>query len=667
MHDRHRARVAAFNRCYIVLMFATIFAIGGLGAYALVSSQHSGDLVARASDRANDAHRMASALDREQVELLSPTRELGATRQRRFLTADRVFEEALGVFAGDSRTEDVPIALFLRPQHDGYFRNAQTVLAAIAHNNRRGAELIEARDVRPKLEAIRQILDAISAESFAASGREAEHDRLNVVALKWLIAAATALGVVLMSGFAVLLRRYQQTAVQATDAQFAALAQAALTDNLTHLGNHRAFSDDFAREIARAKRNERPLVLALIDVDDFKAVNDTHGHSHGDDVLALVGEHLRSLRQEDRSYRVGGDEFALLLVETSPAAAHTTLTRLKQEAERMLSGATLSIGYVNLTPEQLDLEPYELADTALYEAKRRGRNCLVCFNDVSDAVNVFSPRKAELVRKIINEGLLSVAFQPIWDVESAFPLAFEALARPAPELGLAGPQEAFDIAERIRQVYELDTVCIGKVLEAAANLPSGSTVFVNVSPATLAHRDFDPNALVAAIHAAGMRPDHVVVELTERRIENMATIIQRAQTLRSLGVRMALDDTGSGHAGLEILSKLSVDFVKIDRSLLVKAIDDRTARGVLAGIIAIARETGSYLIAEGIENVQLLDFACDGHGAHGTAFSGIRGVQGYLLGRPEVGQVNLRSLERHHDYLETRRQGDGVASGPKAA
>jgi EAL domain-containing protein (putative c-di-GMP-specific phosphodiesterase class I) len=131
---------------------------------------------------------------------------------------------------------------------------------------------------------------------------------------------------------------------------------------------------------------------------------------------------------------------------------------------------------------------------------------------------------------------------------------------------------------------------------------------------------------------------------------------------------MALDDTGSGHAGLEILSKLSVDFVKIDRLLLVKAIDDRTARGVLAGIIAIARETGSYLIAEGIENGAMLDFACDAHGAREVAFPGIRGVQGYLLGRPEVGQVNLRSLEQHHEYLEThRRHGIAVASGPKAA
>jgi diguanylate cyclase (GGDEF)-like protein len=661
VHNLHRLRVTAFNRFYVVLMFATIFAIGGMAVYARVVSQHSGDLVIGAEQRTNDAHLMASALAREEVELLAPTREPGTIRLQRFLEAGRLFEDALAAFERDATIDDMPLVRNLRSQHHAYAREARTVVMAIG----RGDLLqVESIDVRPSLLGIRGVLDAISDDSIASSLIETQNARRSDAAFAWLTAAATALGIILMSGFAMLLRRYQQAAAKATDAQVATLEQAALTDNLTRLGNHRAFSDDFAREIARAKRNDHPLVLALIDVDDFKAINDTRGHSRGDEVLTLVGDHLRTLRQEDRSYRVGGDEFALLLVETSPEAAHTVLKRLQQEARETLLGATLSIGYVNLTPAQLDLEPYELADTALYEAKRRGRNNIVCFDDLTDAVSVFSPRKAELVRRVINEGLLSIAFQPIWDIESTFPLAFEALARPAAELGLAGPQEAFDIAERIRQVYELDSVCIAKALEAAANLPTGSTVFVNISPASLAHPDFDPNAFVAAVQAAGMRPDHVVIELTERRIEDAATIIERAQTLRSLGVRMALDDTGSGHAGLEILSKLSVDFVKIDRSLLVKAIDDRIARGVLAGIIAIARETGSYLIAEGIETEQLLDFACAAH-VRNVAFLGIRGVQGYLLGRPEVGQVNLRSLERHHEYLETR-QSD-VASGLKAA
>jgi EAL domain-containing protein (putative c-di-GMP-specific phosphodiesterase class I) len=239
-------------------------------------------------------------------------------------------------------------------------------------------------------------------------------------------------------------------------------------------------------------------------------------------------------------------------------------------------------------------------------------------------------------------------------MDSTRPLAFEALARPSPELDLSGPQEAFDIAERIRQVYELDSVCVRKALDALPNLPLGSTIFLNVAPATLSHARFDPNAFVAQLRAAGVDPKNVVIELTERRIEDQAAIIQRARALRALGVRMALDDTGSGHAGLEILSKLRLDFVKIDRTLLVEAIHDQGARGVLAGIIAIARETGSYLIAEGIENRELLDFACRAHDPGNRAAAGIRGMQGFLLGRPEIGQVSARALEQHHSYLAAR-------------
>ena len=130
---------------------------------------------------------------------------------------------------------------------------------------------------------------------------------------------------------------------------------------------------------------------------------------------------------------------------------------------------------------------------------------------------------------------------------------------------------------------------------------------------------------------------------------------------------MALDDTGSGHAGLEILSKLRLDFVKIDRTLLVKAMHDQGARGVLAGIIAIARETGSYLIAEGVESGELLDFAFMRTTPGTPPSAGIRGVQGYLLGRPELGNIDARALENHHVYLAARFDGARQSGAPKAA
>ena len=666
MYDPRGLRAAAFNRFNVVLMFFVIAAIGGSGVYALTVSQRSADFAAAGDDRASETRRLASALDRQQDELhwANPNRNAG--RMKRFVAAGRTFDTALAEFEGDATPSEAPLSLTIRSLHDAYSRDGRAAVTAIVRGDR-AARRIETERAWTRLESIRGTLESVASEAVLANDRGDALVREGNHRLIMLIAGVTLLGLVLMSGIAMLLGQYKRIAAKASAEKLAALEQAALSDNLTELGNHRAFSDDFAREIARAKRNRHPLVLALIDVDDFKAVNDSRGHAHGDDVLAGIGGLLRALRKEDRAYRVGGDEFALLLVETDAAAAHIALTRLRKAARPTLFGATLSIGYVNLTPEQLDLEPFEFADAALYEAKRRGRDTIVCFEEIAASASVFSPRKAELVRRIISEELLSVAFQPIWDIDSTRPLAFEALARPAPELGLAGPQEAFDIAERIRQVYELDSVCIKKSLESVSNLPAGSTIFLNVSPATLAHPSFDPQAFVAQVRAAGIEPNHVVIELTERRIEDQGAIIDRAQILRSLGVRMALDDTGSGHAGLEILSKLRLDFVKIDRTLLVKALHDAGARGVLAGIIAIARETGSYLIAEGIENRELLDFACRAHDPGQAAVTGIRGVQGYLLGRPELGQVNAQALEKHHVFLATRFDSTLHGGAPKAA
>jgi EAL domain-containing protein (putative c-di-GMP-specific phosphodiesterase class I) len=200
----------------------------------------------------------------------------------------------------------------------------------------------------------------------------------------------------------------------------------------------------------------------------------------------------------------------------------------------------------------------------------------------------------------------------------------------------------------MRQLPELDMVCTRKTLETAVNLPAGSVIFLNYSPASLIHAGFDPQGFADSVLAAGLLPEQIVIELTERRIDDPATVAQRVAALRALGIRMALDDTGSGHAGLEILSKVRFDFVKIDRGLIVEAMHNPEARGVLAGIIAIARETGSYLIAEGIETAEMLDFVRNAHVAN---FAGVRGIQGYLLGRPELGRVDLQALDQHRDIL----------------
>jgi diguanylate cyclase (GGDEF)-like protein len=639
------------NRLYILAMFVVVIMIGGLGVFTLDRSQKSGDLVDQSFMLAKDATAMGTALEQEYSELLGQMRRPRIGLSDRFIRAMQSFERAQAGAKRDAGPSVEPLLKALGPSHAAFVSASRAIAKATSSGDQVEALRIDAESVRPAVSTIRTTLDKISAESFRASIAEDEKDNRFSEQQEQFIIVVTAIGVILMVGIAVLIRRYKRTADVAAAAVLTALQRAALTDHLTGLGNNRSFFEDFERETARAKRYGHYLTLALIDVDDFKAVNDGSGHPHGDAVLASVGERLGAMRQGDRAYRIGGDEFAVILVETEPLAASFVLARLQTSIRAAALGATVSVGYVNLAGAELVTESYELADTALYEAKRLGRNQTVCFESIKGTVTVFSPRKADTVRAMIAKGLVSIAFQPIWDIQSTRPLGFEALARPFNELGLAGPQEAFDVAQRIRELPELDALCTRKTLEAAANLPASSVIFLNYSPASLTHAGFDPRTFVNAIRAAGLFPAQIVVELTERRIDDPAIVAQRVAALRALGVRVALDDTGTGHAGLEVLSKVGFDFVKIDRGLMIDAMESRAARGVLAGIIAIARETGSYLIAEGVETVAMFDFVNEVHATDTGVTLGIRGIQGYLLGRPETGRLDLRALEQHHDFL----------------
>jgi diguanylate cyclase (GGDEF)-like protein len=650
-------RVRMLYWMFVAAMFAVIVAIGGTGTFALVQRQGE-DRLPQFFAQAQDTDTLATAVDREFAELLWQIGRRDGERSTRFFAAVRSFDVAYAAVqrSGDARTDPLLKAVALRQV--AFVAASRAALRAVSSGRSASEIATAARAVRAWAESMQRPLDAFSSASFQRSVAVAEDERRSSLRLELLIVSVTLFGLMLLGAFAAQLRRLKLSAASSAAARLAAFKRAALTDNLTGLGNNRSFYEDFEREIARAQRYGHALVLALIDVDDFKAVNDKGGHSHGDAVLAAIGERLRNTRREDRSYRIGGDEFALILVETGPDAARAALERLQAEIRDSGLGATVSIGYVDLAGDQLHEESYELADAALYEAKRLGRNQTACFADISGTASVFSPRKADAVRTMIADGLVSTAFQPIWDMRSAQPLGFEALARPLPELGFSGPQEAFDIAQRIRQLPELDIVCTRKALETAATLPAGSALFLNYSPASLSHAGFDPQAFVALVRAAGFLPEQIVIELTERNIDEPAAVVKSVAALRALGIRIALDDTGSGHAGLEILSKVRFDFVKIDRLLVVDAMANREARGVLAGIMAIARASGSYLIAEGIETAEMLDFVNAAHLPSRDRPAGVLGVQGYLLGRPQAGGFDVDSLLKHHAFLAARRLGD---------
>ncbi len=407
----------------------------------------------------------------------------------------------------------------------------------------------------------------------------------------------------------------------------------ATRDGLTELPNQRAFHDEFSQVVASAMRYQDPFALALLDIDDFKLINDRQGHQQGDAILKRVVRVLREARPGDRPYRIGGDEFALLLAHTDADGARTVARRLSRELAD--AGIELSIG-VSALRQGLQADTLRAeADAALYEAKRQGGNRAAYFDDIREHVVVTTSEKKEAVRRLIEQGRLETVFQPIWDLDAETLLGVEALTRPDPSYGLSGPAEAFDIAEQIGRVHQLDVLCVENALTSAPKLKPGVLLFLNLSPLTL-DLDAETDAWLApAVERAGLSPQAVVIEVTERFGGRTTAVIKHLKQLRQQGFKIAIDDVGTGNSGLEMLRKIDAEFVKLDRSIVVGAATEPGARAVLMAMATFARQTGAFVIAEGIEDEDTLEFLRQVNEDHELASDTIiQGGQGFGLGRP---------------------------------
>lgn len=526
----------------------------------------------------------------------------------------------------------------------------------------KGADDAYRMKVLPGYEGLDRLVDVAAHKHLAVADALSARFVPLGIRMQWLMIGVGFFGFLILTGLVFTMRSYRRRADEATQRELLRLEEAALTDSLTGLGNHRAFHEDLGKELSRSRRHGHALTLALIDVDDFKALNDARGHAHGDAILTQTARTLESGRFEDRAYRIGGDEFAMLFIETTGEKARIVLERLRNTLRERLGGATVSTGFCQVEDDFDEHDLYERADAALYAAKRNGRDTIVDFSEIREHTTVFSARKSIALQTLLEHRALGIAFQPIWNIARKDILGFEALARPDPLVGFNGPQEAFDMAERQRRVADLDRLCVDKIFEAASGVPANQLIFINITPETLGSADFEPKRLAAASEAAGLQTRQVAIELTERRITDTRELMQHVGDLRDLGFLIALDDTGAGSAGLEILSKFTFDFVKIDRSVIAAAVRHKRARGVLAGIIAIAAEGGSFVIGEGVETYEQLAYLRNLR-VEPAHFSGISGVQGYLLGRPRSGRPEAAAFARYARILSgTRDEADSVAS-----
>jgi diguanylate cyclase (GGDEF)-like protein len=492
--------------------------------------------------------------------------------------------------------------------------------------------LLERRLIEQKAVYQRAHADALQAIA-QGRARQAAHARASelfdteVTDVRRSIALVALLG--LLGGGAVF---YLVGGRTLTRSHRLALERATL-DGLTDLRNQRAFHDDLEHAVALAARKGDALSLALVDIDDFKFLNDRHGHRHGDDLLLRVAGILSGGRVSDRAFRIGGDEFALLLPGTGADGSAVALHRLQLELADARVAA--SIGVSSLSRGQAAATLRDEADAALYEAKRRGGNALARYDEISESVVITTSSKVEALRALLDGGLIDMAFQPIWELERGSLLGVEALARPADHHGFSGPAEAFDIAEQLGWVHELDMLCVQSALSRASELPPDALLFINIAPRTL---DLDARSdswLVAAVERSGVDPGRVVVEVTERFGGRISSVVKSLERLRSAGLKLALDDVGAGNSGLEMLSQVNVEFVKIDRGVVTGAMTDPRARAVLLAMATFAGETGAFVIAEGIEDGAMLRFLGGLPDDPTAARPRVHGGQGYALGRPD--------------------------------
>lgn len=407
----------------------------------------------------------------------------------------------------------------------------------------------------------------------------------------------------------------------------------ALTDQLTGLGNHRAFHEELERQVAIALRYEVPLSLMLIDIDDFKSVNDTRGHATGDRVLRSFGALLGgSLRRADRAFRVGGDEFAVLFPHTDLGGARVVARRLLTQAleptQRFgdaeavsFSGGLSAIPELGLGPAQL----YAQADAALYAAKRGGRTEIAMY-DPSMEVAGPSGATVSAVAEVIARNQLHPVYQPIVAIPDGNVIGVEGLIRPMPPSPFASPAQLFAAAEAGGHVTSLDLACVDTIVAGARTLPADQFLTVNLAPSTLEASEFSSGALLAILARHEFPPERLIVEVTEHHpLRDLERARSRVDAFRRAGVRFAADDIGAGNAGLRLLSEIEFDVLKVDLTLVQRSESERPSNAVLGSVVELAARTGALVIAEGIErSAQMAPLLR----------LGISAGQGFFLGRP---------------------------------
>ncbi|MDX6210294.1 MAG: hypothetical protein QOE24_2685 [Frankiales bacterium] len=405
------------------------------------------------------------------------------------------------------------------------------------------------------------------------------------------------------------------TEVRAAEAQ---LISRALHDELTGLPNRALMSEQIEQALTRQLAAGRGAVAVLLaDLDDFKLVNDTWGHAAGDELLQQVGARLAgAVRGADMVARFGGDEFVILCEGVTLAQAEAVASRVVEAlADPFSVGGQLayvaaSIG-IALSPPQDAATLLQYADTAMYDAKSRGRGQLRVF-DVALATNAAEHLLlGNDLRGALADGGLQLHYQPIVVLESGHVAGVEALARwQHPSRGSVPPTVFVEIAERLGLAPVLDRWAIIQATTDAVRLREGLSpelrVSVNISAANLADATLEQHLASVYGDSTGQNLG-LTLEITENALmQNPEAARETLTRLHARGVQAAIDDFGTGYSSLAYLSRLPVQAVKIDRSFIATLGTDPHAVAITAAIIDLARTLGLRTVAEGVETPEQL-------------------------------------------------------------
>lgn len=405
-------------------------------------------------------------------------------------------------------------------------------------------------------------------------------------------------------------------------------------DALTGLPNRILFREKLSDAIAAIDNGDH-VGLLFIDLDGFKAVNDTLGHSVGDNLLRDIGERLKKIVGDNNLVaRLGGDEFAVLLSRIDAAENAQTFAReivasvagiVQVDSHEVNVGA--SVGIVTSDSNAADLE--ELlrdADLAMYRAKSEGRGTWRVYNSEMDA-SAQSRRQLELdLRRALSVGDFRVYFQPIVNLATMQVTSFEALIRwDHATRGLVPPTEFITVAEDTGLIVPLGEWVIREACCHAATWSEGVSVAVNLSPVQFARGNI-VSTIVNALAVSRLRPDRLEIEITESALlERTEHTLNTLMQLRSLGIKISMDDFGTGYSSLSYLRSFKFDKIKIDRSFIQGLESDGENQAIVAAITSLGNRFGLQTTAEGVETSGQLDF---------VTREGCTEVQGRLFSMP---------------------------------